>query len=79
MQAISVARRIVTRSSVALIALFSASILEAFLSGALVGLVSLPTGLGTVLAITVVGSAYGPLFHFIDRLLPQLPSTTAAD
>ena len=71
-----VARRIVTVSSVVLIALFSASILEALLSGALVGLISLPTGLGTLLAITVVGSAHGPLLHFVDGLLPDFPAVT---
>ena len=72
-------RRIVSLSTLVLLGLFLATALEALLSSALVGRISLPRGTGTVIALATMGSTFGRFLRFIERLFDQAIDSAAGE
>jgi hypothetical protein len=73
-----VARRIGAAAMVGALGLFLAAGLEALFSGGALGGSSLRTGAGTLVAFVIVVSTHRGLVRAIERMLPQLVQTEAA-
>ncbi len=71
--AADVVRRVVSLTVLTTLGLFLATGLEVLFSGALVGRVSLPPGLGTLAATLTAAATFRHSLPFIERILDQLP------
>jgi len=77
--AVRAARRIAGGVGLAMTLLLSATIFEVMLSSGLFGPVTLPAGLGAVMAAAAVGSVSAPLLRFFERMLDQWPGFGTVD